>query len=183
MMSNVEQKLSALLDEYTADETCQATLDEIINDVNLQYRMHRYQMIGDIMRHELPPSIKPDFSHQIMTQIRGLDSTTERQPESIISNWKILPFLGWFRFKPLAGFAITLSVAMVSITLWQFSTQGDPTTELATINSGIGTRWTTAETSPALQQKLNTYLVNHTEYAIPMQSLIPQARVVGFDAQ
>jgi hypothetical protein len=34
-----------------------------------------------------------------------------------------------------------------------------------------------------LQQKLNAYLVNHTEYSNSMQGLIPQARVAGFDAQ
>ncbi len=34
-----------------------------------------------------------------------------------------------------------------------------------------------------MQQKLNAYLVNHTEHPSSMQGLIPQARVAGFDAQ
>jgi hypothetical protein len=46
-----------------------------------------------------------------------------------------------------------------------------------------GTRWKMQNESPVLQQKLNAYLVNHTEYSNSMQGLIPQARVAGFDAQ
>jgi hypothetical protein len=44
-------------------------------------------------------------------------------------------------------------------------------------------RWKVIEGAPALQQKLNAYLVNHTEYSNSMQGLIPQVRVVGFDFQ
>ena len=44
-------------------------------------------------------------------------------------------------------------------------------------------RWRLESESPMLQQKLNAYLVNHTEYSSSMQGLIPQARVAGFDAQ
>ena len=46
-----------------------------------------------------------------------------------------------------------------------------------------GMRWKVDNDAPALQQKLNAYLVNHTEYSSSMQGLIPQARVAGFDAQ
>ena len=47
----------------------------------------------------------------------------------------------------------------------------------------IGTRWKIDGDIPGLQEKLNTYLVNHTEYSNSVQGLIPQARVAGFDAQ
>jgi hypothetical protein len=46
-----------------------------------------------------------------------------------------------------------------------------------------GTRWKVDREMPALQQKLNAYLVNHTEYSNSVQGLIPQARVAGFDSQ
>jgi hypothetical protein len=47
----------------------------------------------------------------------------------------------------------------------------------------LGTRWKVEREMPGLQQKLNAYLVNHTEYSNPVQGLIPQARVAGFDSQ
>jgi hypothetical protein len=48
---------------------------------------------------------------------------------------------------------------------------------------GNGLRWKIDINAPAMQQKLNAYLVNHTEYSNSMQGLISQARVAGFDAQ
>jgi hypothetical protein len=44
-------------------------------------------------------------------------------------------------------------------------------------------RWKLERETPGLQQKLNAYLVNHTEYSNSMQGLIPQARVAGFDSE
>jgi len=47
----------------------------------------------------------------------------------------------------------------------------------------LGMRWKVEHESPGMQQKLNAYLVNHTEQSNSMQGLIPQARVAGFDTQ
>jgi hypothetical protein len=111
--------------------------------------------------------------------------------------------------KPFAGMAIAASVAVVSITLWQSSNvavdsgQGKEQivsvdqqkierlasqpvqTNVVPVSSPLndGMRWKINNNAPALQQKLNAYLVNHTEYSNSMQGLIPQARVAGFDAQ
>ncbi|MFT5398507.1 MAG: hypothetical protein ACI8XW_001297, partial [Gammaproteobacteria bacterium] len=54
------------------------------------------------------------------------------------------------------------------------------------VSTGIGSsgmRWKVEKSNPQIQQKLNAYLVNHTEYSNSMQGLIPQARVAGFDNQ
>ncbi len=111
--------------------------------------------------------------------------------------------------KPVAGLAVAFSVAVVSVTLWQsVNVSIDPGqgSELlvnadqkkiqllasrpvqtsavpvsSTLNGGM--RWKINNNTPALQQKLNAYLVNHTEYSNSIQGLIPQARVAGYDAQ
>jgi len=111
--------------------------------------------------------------------------------------------------KPLAGMAVAASVAVVAVTLWQFSYLGNNSGKTSeqivgvdqkrndflanvpvqanavTVSSSVdgGLRWKINNNAPALQQKLNAYLVNHTEYSNSMQGLIPQARVAGFDAQ
>ncbi len=111
--------------------------------------------------------------------------------------------------KPLAGMAVAASVAVVAVTLWQFSYLGNNSGKASeqivgvdqkrndflanvpvqanalTVSSSVdsGLRWKINNNAPALQQKLNAYLVNHTEYSNSMQGLIPQARVVGFDSQ
>jgi negative regulator of sigma E activity len=46
-----------------------------------------------------------------------------------------------------------------------------------------GMNWKIRRGEPAFQKKLNTYLINHNEFSKSMQGIIPQVRVVGFDAQ
>lgn len=210
-MSDIDEKLSVILDEYSDDEGCHSALNEVINDVNLQHQLHRYQMIGDVMRHELPAQISLDLNHKIMSRVRDIGIEYPGGSNAIESGGEKTSFWHWVGLKPLAGFAVAASVAIVSITLWQsisietrgqsaetdnqvvsaqqkkinrlatLPVQGNAVTVSSSLNEGM--RWQTTEDSPALQQKLNAYLVNHTEYSIPMQGLIPQARVAGFDSE
>jgi len=208
-MSEIDEKLSVVLDEYSDDEQSHEELSDVIGDVNLQYRMRRYQMIGDIMRHELPDQINLGFSQQVMAEIQNIESPSK----SPIETEQKATFWQWATLKPLAGFAVAATVAVISITLWQsvsIGPQGDQTDNqvvsveqqkidklagqplqinVVPVSSNMamsmeeGTRWRISQESPALQQKLNAYLVNHTEYSVPIQGLIPQARVAGYDAQ
>jgi negative regulator of sigma E activity len=206
-MSEQQDKLSLLLDEFADDEQSRRMLDEVEADVNLQYRLRRYAMIGQVMRHELPKHIAPDFSANVMAQINSISHTAKLVADRQ-SLWT------WSKMKPFAGLAIAASVAVVSITLWQ-TVNVDPgsgpgseqvvivdqqivdqnnadqqkieryvSLPVQTSAVTVGMRWKNNNT-PALQQKLNAYLVNHTEYSNSIQgmSLIPQARVAGYDAQ
>ena len=203
-----QDKISNLLDEFSGDRESNATLDIVLADVNLQYCMRRYQMIGEVMRHELPEKIDTEFSAGVMSQINQIefpaDSANHYQSaESKSSVW------AWPFMKPVAALAIAASVAVVSVTLWQSvdigSQSGQVTDQLAnldrqkiqqlasqavqfgavTVSSKVnnGMRWKVIGGAPALQQKLNAYLVNHTEYSNSMQGLIPQVRVAGFDSE
>jgi len=209
-MKELDEKLSLLLDDYT-DEGIDVVLDEVTADVNLQYRMRRYRMIGEVMRHELPEDIDTDFHHAVMARIRDEASSPRSattQPAALIAPTPVTA-RSWF--KPFAGVAVAASVALVTVALWQ------PLQEQVDILDGVqggglasadqqriqqlgqqlqgsavqassrvqtqGMRWKLENESPVLQRKLNAYLVNHTEYSNSMQGLIPQARVAGFDAQ
>ncbi len=207
-MTEQQDKISFLLDEFSSDEQSGAVLDEVERDVNLQYNMRRYQIIGQVMRHELPGRIDTDFCSNVMAQIdriedRPVTDNSQADIESKQSFWT------WALIKPFAGMAIAASVAMLSITLWQSSNENTSTgpapdqivsvdqqkierlasqpiqTNVVPVSSSLenGMRWKINDNAPALQQKLNAYLVNHTEYSNSMQGLIPQARVAGFDAQ
>lgn len=207
-MSELDEKLSVILDQYSDDEHSDAVLNDLLGDVNLQYKLRRYQMIGDVMRHELPDQINLDLSHQIMSQVRQIepDQSPVATDRAKTAGQGIT--LSWAMLKPFTGIAVAASVAIVSISLWQTTSvnpqpgsdgnqlvsaeqqkieklasqpiQGDA----VTVSSSLGgTRWNVKQDTPALQQKLNAYLVNHTEYSVPMQGLIPQARVAGFDAE
>ena len=208
-MTDIDEKLSLLLDDY-ADDNAVATLDEVIGDVNLQYHARRYRMIGETMRNELPPAIDSGFHSAVMARIHDQAETQQHNPRS-----KVAPeatakhsILSWVTLRPLAGLAVAAGVAVVTVALWQPLKQepGQPADSLVSadqkkiqllagpqIQGGavpvstrvqtLGMRWKVEHESPGMQQKLNAYLVNHTEQSNSMQGLIPQARVAGFDAQ
>lgn len=204
-MTDSDRKLSYLLDDYRDDDAT-AAVDDIIGDVNLQYRARRYRMIGEVMRHELPRAIDSEFHSTVMAKIAALDdqerpaaaAAGRQKPETHARGW----------LKPLAGLAVAASVAVVTVSLWQprqpdagqpgeavvsveqqkiqqLAGQGLPggVVPASTSLKPLGTRWKVERDMPGLQQKLNAYLVNHTEYSNSVQGLIPQARVAGFDAR
>jgi sigma-E factor negative regulatory protein RseA len=209
-MTDLNEKLSLLLDDYSEDNI-DATIDEVAGDVNLQYRTRRYRIIGEAMRNELPQAIDTDFHNTVMAQIR--DQAVAPDPASKVAQESALKHLlpVWMTLKPLAGFAVAASVALVTVALWQpvkqesgqFDEDLVSTTDqqkieklagqqlqaaavpVSTRVQTPGTRWKVESKLPApeMQQKLNAYLVNHTEQSNSMQGLIPQARVAGFDAQ
>ena len=205
-MKELDEKLSLVLDDYS-DEEIDAVLDEVAGDVNLQYRVRRYRMIGEVMRHELPESIDTGFHHGVMEKIR--EEAQAPASATAVSEPQASPLAitarSWFR--PFAGLAVAASVAVVTVALWQSPQPGNDDTGISVASaeqekiqelgkqlqgSAVqastsvqpeGMRWKLETESPVMQQKLNAYLVNHTEYSNSVQGLIPQARVAGFDAQ
>jgi negative regulator of sigma E activity len=208
-MTDLNEKLSLLLDDYT-DDNVAATLVEVIGDVNLQYRARRYRMIGEAMRNELPPAIDTGFHSAVMARI---DDQVETQTHSSRAQAPQQPavkhsILSWVPLKPLAGLAVAASVAVVTVALWQPLKQESGQLDDSLVSADqqkiqqlvgqqipggavpvstrvqtLGLRWKVEHESPGMQQKLNAYLVNHTEQSNSMQGLIPQARVAGFDSQ
>jgi negative regulator of sigma E activity len=207
-MTDLNEKLSLLLDDY-ADDNSAATLDEVIADVNLQYSARRYRMIGEAMRNELPPAVDTGFHSAVMSRIHDQTETQAHSPRSKTPQQAAAKrsILNWVT-RPLAGLAVAASVAMVTVALWQplkqepgqlddslVSADQQKIQQLAgqQVQGGavpvstrvqtLGMRWKVEHESPGMQQKLNAYLVNHTEQSNSMQGLIPQARVAGFDTQ
>ena len=118
-MNELDEKLSVVLDEYADDQKSQSVLNEVIDDVNLQYQMRRYQMIGDILRHELPDHLNLDLNHQIMSKIEEIEVTPDSSSNTVKATEQKAAFWHWASLKPFAGFAVAATVAVVSVTLWQ----------------------------------------------------------------
>ncbi len=201
-MNEDDEKLAPLLDEEPGGVSAPA-IDAVIDDVNLQYRLRRYRLIGEAMRRELPPAIDTGFHASVMARIREeAREAPARRPRAASAGAS----LG--RWRPFAGLAVAASVALVTVALWQPLSQttdssGDTlaANDQARVDSlagrqapgiavpastqvqPLGLRWKVDGDAPDLQQKLNAYLVNHTEYSNSVQGLIPQARVAGFDAR
>jgi sigma-E factor negative regulatory protein RseA len=209
-MKHQDENLSLLLDD-DSEADVDAVLDEVMADVNLQYRMRRYQIIGETLRNELPQAIDTDFHHGVMAKIREQSPKLEAHGNhsdqvNELGRGNVVPLLTRAWFRPFAGLAVAASVAVVTVALWQpLQQQGKPNDGLVSadqqkieqlagqqvVGSAVpvssrlqsGTRWKLEQESSVVQRKLNAYLVNHTEYSSSMQGLIPQARVAGFDAE
>jgi negative regulator of sigma E activity len=210
-MNDVKKKLSHLLDEYSSTVDDQQSLDDLLADVNQQYCLTRYQMIGLVMRHELPEQIDTGFSQNVMASIREIAPETKTENKTVVSPKKVKSIWRWEFLKPLAGMAVAASVAVVSITIWQsasVTTVSSATGELIVSaeqkkidllvsqpiqvavpasttlgDANKGMHWKVISDAPALERKLNAYLINHTEYSKSMQGLIPQARVAGYGSE
>jgi sigma-E factor negative regulatory protein RseA len=204
-MKQQDENLSVLLDGDDA-ASLDVAIDDLSADVNLQYRMRRYQMIGAVMRNELPQAIDTGFHAEVMAQIKKETAASAvREDCPAATDVSAAGVSSWF--KPFAGLAVAASVALVTVVLWGPQQQNDGVPDALvsadqqkieqlasqTVAGGAvpvstrvqadGMRWQMQNESAVLQQKLNAYLVNHTEYSNSMQGLIPQARVAGFDAQ
>jgi len=216
-MKEQHEKLSSLIDDYQADEPDQSLLNDVLGDVNQQYTMRRYQMIGEVMRNELPEAIKLDFAADVMAKIDHESTLQVKQPAKSTSKSQQQQEPSWLwsvLFKPMAGVAVAATVAFVAISGLQLQTADiEQNDRLANANSSsvkveqlaripvanigvskvsvngqrstspVGMNWKIRRNEPAIQKKLNTYLINHNEYSNSMQGIIPQVRVVGFDAQ
>jgi negative regulator of sigma E activity len=205
-MKQQDENLSLLLDDDSGADV-EAVLGAVIADVNLQYRMRRYQMIGEVMRNELPAAIDTGFHEDVMARIRAEAASTPIRKHAAAGSAAFIPLAARRWFRPVAGLAVATGVALVTIATWQpLQVDSDPIETQAsadeqkiqqlaqqkipggavTVSTRVPddrTRWKMENESPVLQQKLNAYLVTHTEYSNSMQGLIPQARVAGFDAQ
>ena len=202
-MTDQDEEISCLLDDH-AVKNAESAVDNLIADVNLQYCLRRYRLIGEAMRHELPDAIEPGFHHRVMSEVRSEVSASKQQSVKTTRSNNRAPLLSWVNLKPVAGLAVAATVAVVTVSLWQPVVnqpgQIDDALVLAdqqkvellangqvqgvVVPASVqGMRWKVSKNAPGIQQKLNGYLVNHTEYSNSMQGLIPQARVAGFDVR
>ena len=152
-MKHQDENLSLLLDD-DSEADVNAVLDEVMADVNLQYRVRRYQIIGEVLRNELPQAIDTDFHHGVMARIREQSANLEaheKHSELGRDRGNIMPVQARAWFRPFAGLAVAASVAVVTVALWQpLQQQG------ALPNDGLAS----ADQQKADQQKIESSQVN-----------------------
>jgi sigma-E factor negative regulatory protein RseA len=212
-MNEQNEKLSAVMDDFQANEEEQKALNELLADINQRNTLSRYQLIGDAMRNEIPPQIRPGFAADVMSQIAQEASLKSSAKKKRITEPEISSLWSWL-FKPVAGLAVAAAVAVITISTFQSTqlTNSQPDqlanadaskakvemlTQIPVMQNNAqlvstaasprkivnGMNWKIKRNEPAVQNKLNLYLINHNEYSNSMSGIIPQARVVGFDDQ
>ncbi len=182
----MRDRISALIDEELAPSEHAAVVDQLCASEHLRSTWSRYHLIGDALRRELPD----DRAFSIASRVR---EQLQEEPTVLVPRSPMRRMPRWV--KPMAGTAIAASVAAAAILLVpavpnlpDAATTAEiaGTDELPTTvrhADADGTRWDLGK--PALESKLNTYLVNHRNYApvANLNGMISYASFAGYDSR
>ncbi len=164
MNDALKEQVSALADDELRREEQGFLLRRVAQSPELAARLGRYGLIGEAMRGTLPPVIDSGLARRVAAAL---------EEESA---HKAAGFGGHRLLRPLAGIAVAASVAAVSLAIWpvsetapgggsEFAASGAPASGLQRAAADPGQtydRWERLE--PQIQQRLNDYLVNHSEH-------------------
>jgi sigma-E factor negative regulatory protein RseA len=188
-----EELLSAFVDEEASELEVPRLCRELLGDERALAQWSRYHLIRDALRGNLPVTVDADFAARVMSKVR-------EQPLYISASrreWR----LGLL--KPAMGFGLAASIAVVCVLTFQSLNSPSATiSDVMQLASGPGPAERAArqvsvhtagaadassaerslDQNPEVAARLDSYLVNHGEYA-PSQGMMPYARVVvGYES-
>ncbi len=206
MSEKFRENMSALVDGELESRSVSQTIDTLLESDQFKLHWSRYHMVRDVLRHKA----YPDAGAELCERVRScLADEPLHLPERrrLTQRWRAT-------LKPVAGFALAASVAVVAVLAVrdQGALPGQPqriaapapplTTpspllaestsrtmsalpRLAQAENSSGglkrLQWNISE--PAVANRLNGYLVNHSEYlGGAMKGMHPYARIVGYDS-
>jgi sigma-E factor negative regulatory protein RseA len=183
MTANQNELLSALVDgELKGNELEQALQLLSTNDI-ARAQFQRHQLVSDVLHGHVSHNRSVDLTARIADAL--LDEPAIMLP--IKRKALVIPFPAQF-WKQATGLTLAASVGALTVmgVMNQSQIQLMPVSAVASINAPAqsitvaqtGNRWTVGEQE--VEQRLNTYLVNHNEYA-GASSVFSYARVVSYD--
>ncbi len=175
-MSERKLQLSALMDGELEAPAMEAALDELLADEKLRQTWGHYHLARDAMREGLAAE-QGELGARVHRAL-------EDEPAASVIRLERKRGISHYT-KPVIGFALAASVAMFAV-LGVIKLQGPSGgPELLAQNAGAvqtaAIRWDVAR--PAVEDRLNSYLVHHSEYqSAPMHGMLPYVRVVGYNS-
>lgn len=173
MSEQIREQISALLDGELPEAEQRLLLERLERDPALRTHWSRYQLISDAAHQTLPPQIDLSFADRVMAALEK-QPEHHRQPASRLAR----------AVKPLAGLAVAASIAVVAVLAVQRARTPDAVQVAA--NQPAPATTTAPTDAPALNgNRLNAYLVNHSEYAASggMPGMSPYVRIVGYEQE
>lgn len=200
--------LSALKDGELGEQDASRLLGAISNDAGLRQRWHRYHVIGDALRNNLPPAFSHDLASRISTALQ--DEPTILSPTSLQTRAKKA------REKTFVGYGVAASVAVIgflTVGVVQQRLGVDETVQVADAPSTLvvptnslqqagtvsvplavpmvlpvtvaaSTAAVAPEADPAAEEALRSYMMSHEQATTNLMrpSVVPNVRVVTFSA-
>lgn len=187
MTVNQNELLSALVDGELQGQELDRALQLLETNEQAREQYQRYQCSSDVLHGNTPRNNRVDLIGQIS---RALDDEPTYQVElATKQKAQVIAFPKQF-WKQAAGLAMAASVGALAVVgvISQPQNQLVPPM-VATVDVDVpqqtvtiaskGNRWTVEEAEVA--DRLNTYLVDHNEYA-GASGVFSYARVVSYDA-
>lgn len=182
------ERLSALVDDELYANELGDEVSRLIRNEGAQGSWSRYHLIGDALRREIGPLYDPALAQSISRRL---------QDEPVVLAPTAVKRGDAQRRKGLAGWAVAASVAAVAAFVAPQLINPDGTEPSATVvaqkaqsaDSHMtyfvaqdGTRWELLK-KPAVESRLNAYLVNHQERsaASNIKGIMPYATFVSYD--
>lgn len=188
MKDEIREQISALVDDELTDLERPLLLGRLQRNAELRARMGRYQLIGDVIRGGVTQASGLGIAARVQEALANDPATEDAAVMTAPAAPQVTPRRFW---KPVVGFAIAASVALVAVLSFQNLQPSTPeTTQLAVTRtdtppsvqiSSREAQWDRIE--PQVEKRLSGYLVNHSEFAASygMQGLTPYVRIVGFE--
>lgn len=172
MSEESKEAISALVDDELNDVARTRLLDRLVSEAELRLMWERYHLVRDCITGAAPTEGVENLAERVRRQVA--------QEPVVVAEKSRRRRVGFLR--PVAGVAIAASVAVVAVLAVQsLSPEHTDTRGPAQSAEVAGLRWNTQQ--PAVEERLNTYLVNHSEYqGNGMHGMLPYARIVGYDA-
>jgi sigma-E factor negative regulatory protein RseA len=188
-MSQIHREQLSLLMDGGLDTAARAeVVHRLSGDPELRAVWNRYHLMGDALRGE-------PLTREILCIADRVRDALADEPVVLVPRWQRLP-RSWM--VPIAGVALAASVAGLALVVGPGLLGGD--TALAPAGQGslaqeqdkpptvlyldrAGTNWNLKR--PEMESKLNSYLVNHQEYAPAsgMKGMLPYATLASYDMQ
>lgn len=161
MNEELREQLSALVDDELTRSESAFLVRRLARDEASVDQLGRYFLISDALRGQLPETLGPSLAERVSAALR--EEPPLAAPRMALGR----------RFaKPLAGAGIAASVAMLAVSLWSPepgsqmpAQQGFVAAGAAQPVSATPPRDQWERLDPEVQQRLNAYLVNHSEHS------------------
>jgi sigma-E factor negative regulatory protein RseA len=182
------ERLSALVDDELPPNEIGGEVNKLSQSEGSRECWSRYHLIGDAMRREIGSLYRPSLAQAISQRLQ--DEPVVLAPTAIRRSTPQ-------RHKTIAGLAVAASLAAVSVVLVPqlINSDGSETQPAVAVQPAQpapsdqtyfvaqdGTRWELLK-KPAVESRLNSYLVNHQERspASNIKGIMPYATFVSYD--
>lgn len=187
MNNELNEQLSALMDGELPSEEIKSVLQAFKTQEEARRRWKNYHLARDSLQGHLPESSRYDLAGRVSQAL-------EKEPPLLVGKHRSADISRRLRKKWRYGAGLALAASLSAVAVLGIQSLAskpltpqsqiattlpvNPNPEIASIQKD-NRRWAVLE--PDVKERLNTYLVNHTEY-VDMPSMLRYGRIVSYES-